>query len=353
MSVWSARRLGTSVAEIPLLYLDIVDRCNSRCRSCDIWKKRPDSPPELTTDEILALRPAMQRLKTQIVSIGGGEPTLRDDLEICIRAFRDDGLSVHMNSNGLAITAERARSLVDAGLSVVYLSVDHPEPEGYRMIRGVDGYERVVQAIKHFRTQPCPIPVGVNMVVSSLNQDAIDKQAEKCIEWGVTKAQFIPIHTHLQHREMSRDLLAPLLPKLEDLPTIKASLRRATARLREAGIETNSRYFIDHFDRAYEPVRSVPCMAGTLFVNVNPFGFVVPCYQQAQRLNVRDKPLDEIVRSEAYQELRRCVSRCSLACWDTGSAETSIRFCLRYLATHPLQVYEEARLHLNGRDSGA
>lgn len=350
LSVWSARRLGTRVAQIPLLYLDVIDRCNSRCRSCDVWRSSSDAEPELTTDEILALRPAARKLKTQIVSFGGGEPTLRDDLETCIRAFHEDGMSVHMNSNGLSISAERARSLVDAGLSVVYLSIDHPEPEGYRHIRGVDGYERAVRAIEHFRSLPQPIPVGVNMVVSSLNQDVIEQQADKCIAWGVTKAQFIPVHTHLRHRGMARELIEPLVPKREDLPAIKDALQSATAKLREAGIETNSPYFIRHFDRAYDPVRSVPCMAGTLFVSVNPFGYVVPCYQQEHRLNVRDMPLDEIVQGPEYRELCRCVSNCSLACWDTGSAETSIRFCLRYLATHPLQIYEEARLHLNGRD---
>ncbi len=170
--------------------------------------------------------------------------------------------------------------------------------------------------------------------------------AQRCIDWGVSKAQFIPIHTHLQHREMDRAELAPLIPKKEDLPAIKASIKRATYKLREHGIETNSNFFIDLFDRAYQPVRSVPCMAGTLFVMVNPFGYVVPCYQRAQRLNVREMPLDAIVRSPTYQKQCRSVANCELPCWDAGSAEPSIRFYLPYLLFHPIEIYRQARMHL-------
>lgn len=345
-SVWCARYLGAKVRRVPLVYLDCVDRCNSHCRSCDIWRIRQGSPPELTTEEILSLRPALRRLRTDVISIGGGEPTLRDDLETIIAAFREDGLAVHMNTNGLAITEARARSLAEAGLSVIYISCDHPDPAGYRRIRGIDGLKRVEATVKHFRSLPKPVPLGINTVVSRLNQDCLERLAARCIEWGVQKAQFIPIHTHLQHREMDPAALAPLLPKPQDMPAIKARLRRATVRLRESGIETNSSFFIDHFERAYEPVRSVPCLAGTLLVMINPFGYVVPCYQQDKRFSIREAPLDEIIQSRGFQEQRKCVAGCSIACWDAGTAETSIRFHLPYLLRHSLETYREARMHI-------
>jgi len=346
VQICSAKYLRTNVRVVPFVYLDVVDRCNSRCRTCDIWRIRRDSPPELSTAEILSLRPALRRLKTQIVSIGGGEPTLRDDLETCIAAFRDDGMSVHMNTNALSIDLARARSLAHAGLSVAYISCDHPDREGYKAIRGVDGLDRVVAAIEHFRSLPTPIPVGINVVVSGLNQDALEALVARCIEWGVQKVQFIPVHTYLRYREMVRPALEQLTPRREDLPAIKATLTRVTRRLQELGIETNSRFYIEHFETAYESVRSVPCLAGSLFVMVNPFGDVFPCYQQQKGLNIRQTPLDAIVRSAEFREQRRCVVGCSLACWDAGSAEPSIRFHLPYLLRHPIEVYREARMHL-------
>jgi len=346
VQICSTKYLRTKVRVVPFAYLDVVDRCNSRCRTCDIWRPRPDSPPELTTDEILSLRPALRRLKTQIVSIGGGEPTLRHDLETCIAAFRKDGMSVHINTNALAIDQARARSLAQAGLSVVYVSCDHPDRDGYKAIRGVDGLNRVVAAVEHFRSLPEPIPVGINVVVSRLNQDALEALADRCIKWGVQKLQFIPVHTYLRYREMVQAALEQLTPRREDLPDIKATIGRIASRLQALGIETNSRFYIDHFETAYEFVRPVPCLAGSLFVMINPFGDVFPCYQQQKGLNIRQMPLDAIVRSTEFRAQRRGVVGCNLACWDAGSAEPSIRFHLPYLLRHPIEVYREARMHL-------
>jgi MoaA/NifB/PqqE/SkfB family radical SAM enzyme len=347
VAVWRARYLRAKIRQMPFVYLDIVDRCNSQCLTCDIWKVRKGTPPELSTHEILSLRPALRQLRTRIVSIGGGEPTLRSDLEACIAGFREIGISVHMNSNGLLIDEKRARTLADAGLSVVYFSCDHPDPERYKAIRGVDGLDQLKTAIKHFQSLPRPVPVGLNMVVSRLNQDALEEMAQRAIEWEVQKLQFIPIHTHLQHRDMDPEVLRPMIPKAEDMPSIKARLLEITHRLRERGMETNSKFFIKHFDAAYKSVRSVPCFAGTLFVMVNPFGQVIPCYQHRTTCNIRNMSLDVILRSKEYQEGRRLVTRCGQACWDTGSAEPNIRFYLPYLMSHPFEIYRQARMHLD------
>ncbi len=346
VSVWSARRLGLTLRHVPFVYIDVTDRCNSRCRMCDIWKIRSGSPPELSTDEWLSIRPALRSLRTRVLSIGGGEPTLRDDIETLISGFHEMGLAVHMNTNAQLIDRARARSLIDAGLSIAAISCEHPDPEGYKKVRGVDGLAQVAEAIGHFRSGPKPIAISINVVVSRLNQDAIERMAEQAIAWGVQKLQFIPVHMHLQHQGMDPAILRPLIPAPEDMPQIKEALLRAVHHLRSHGIGTNSLPFIRRFDKAHDPGRWVPCYAGTLFVMVDSFGQVMPCYQYRTGLNIRQTPLDEIVRSQAFQEARKSVARCQVACWDTGSAEPSVRLHLPYLLLHPIEVYSQARMHL-------
>ncbi|MEN6503206.1 MAG: radical SAM protein [Planctomycetaceae bacterium] len=340
---WS-RLLRRGPGQVAIVHLAMTDRCNSRCAACDIWQPRWAAGAELTMREILGLIPALKRLKTRIVSLGGGEPTLRDDLEECIRALHEAGMAVHMNTNGLAVTAQRAASLVNAGLGLVRISCDHVTPEGYKAIRGVDGYDRAVEAMRFFRQGPRPLCVGVNVVVTRLNQDVIEAFADRAAAWGVQKLQFIPVHAHLQHRNMDAATFEPLTPLTADLPAIKDALRRATRRLRAAGIETNSRYHIEHFDAAYQPRRVVPCVSGRLSVIVSAFGEVQPCYQYPTGLNVRDMPLDRIVHSEGFRGACGCVSRCRLPCWDVGPAEPSIRLHLPHLLAHPLRTWRDARL---------
>ena len=343
LSVWRARFHGARCTQLPVVYLDITDRCNSACAGCNKWQVHKNMPPELTTDEILNLIPAMRRLKTRLISISGGEPTLRSDLETCFHSFRNEGIAVHMNTNGLGISRERAKSLVDAGLTVVYISWDHCDRDIYMAIRGIDGVERVIATVNHFKSLPKPIPIGINITVSRLNETALEEIAERCIGWGVQKIQFIPIHTHLQQRNMDKDIFKPLLPK--DINTIRETLQRVTRRLRKLKIATNSDYFINHFDYSYRPLRAVPCIAGFLYAIIDPFGEVIPCYEFPSGLNVREKQLDEIVNLEHFQTLRESVVNCSVPCLDACSAEPSIRFYMPYLLRHPLEIYRQARMH--------
>ncbi|MEW6201637.1 MAG: radical SAM protein, partial [bacterium] len=293
LSVWRARFRGARSTQLPVVYLDITDRCNSACAGCNKWQVQKNMPPELTTDEILNLIPAMRRLKTRLISIGGGEPTLRRDLETCFRSFRDEGIAIHMVTNGLGISQERAKSLVDAGLTVVYISWDHCDRDIYKAIRGIDGVEGAIATVNNFKSLPKPIPIGINITVSRLNETALEEIAEQCIGWGVQKIQFIPIHMHLQQKNMDEIIFKPLLP--DDINSIKATLRRIVNRLRKLKIETNSSFFIEHFDYAYRPVRAVPCISGFLYAIIDPFGEVTLCYQYPTGLNVRKLPFDEII----------------------------------------------------------
>ncbi|MCZ7584545.1 MAG: radical SAM protein [Deltaproteobacteria bacterium] len=168
-SVLFARHWRGAPVHLPIVYFDITHRCNSACRSCHFWKTGKRAAGELSTDEIVGMIPSLRRLRTRVVSIGGGEPTLRSDLETVIAALRDAGFAVHLNTHGLQIDEGRARSLADAGLSMVYISCDHADREGYRAIRGVDGLPKVVRAIRAFRSLPAPVPVGINVTVLKPN----------------------------------------------------------------------------------------------------------------------------------------------------------------------------------------
>ncbi|MCE5328454.1 MAG: radical SAM protein [Planctomycetaceae bacterium] len=344
-SAWMSRFLRRPIRQLPLVKLCITNRCNSRCLACDLWQNPGPCGDELTTAEIQDMLPAMRRLKVRMLSIGGGEPTLRDDLEDCIAWFSQAGISVHMVTNGLLIDEARARSLAQAGLAAVHLSCDHVDPAGYKGVRGVDGYDRAVRAMKLLRSLPRPIPVGVNVVLSRRNMDVIEAFVDRAVEWGVQKLQFIPIHTHLQHREMARSAFEGLIPTARDLEAIKQALERSTRRLWDLGIESNSSCYCGHYDWAYVEGRTIPCTAGVLYAQITSSGEVLPCYELPTGLSVRQMSLDRIVASPRYRALLREAARCRRACWDVGSAEPDIRFHLPYLLGHPFESYRQWRLY--------
>jgi len=60
--------------------LVLTDKCNFKCKTCDIWEKLPDKRRELSKEAVLSIlrSPDMQRIRH--VNITGGEPFLCEDL---------------------------------------------------------------------------------------------------------------------------------------------------------------------------------------------------------------------------------------------------------------------------------
>ena len=89
--------------------------------------------------------PVMQRLATQLLDLGavtitltGGEPLLRDDLERIVGLF-DDRCCLSLGTTGAGLTAERAARLRDAGLFAVGVSLDSIDEQVHDRLRGQEG----------------------------------------------------------------------------------------------------------------------------------------------------------------------------------------------------------------------
>ena len=120
-----SRYLRRSPRYLPVILLFVTERCNLHCRMCGVCY-RPNASSasdELTLSQYQALiQTASSRLGTTLVSIGGGEPLLRQDIFDIIRFAADAGMSVHICSNGLLINKERAVKLRDSGIAAVSIS---------------------------------------------------------------------------------------------------------------------------------------------------------------------------------------------------------------------------------------
>jgi MoaA/NifB/PqqE/SkfB family radical SAM enzyme len=325
------KKLKNKKRSLPFLFIDITDKCNSRCLACPVWRPRPVSARELTGAQIISLLPSLKALGTRLVSFGGGEPLLRDDLFDCIRAFSDEGISTHINTNALLLNRHNIKKLIDSGLSSINISCDHIDPEKYFELRGVNQLHQVFAALKNISSCKRKIPVAVNVVVSRKNINDVEKIAALLAGFKVRKIQFIPINFRLRHRPEASDIIR--------LFKIIRSLRRR-------GIESNSDFFINHFDCAYKPLRPVACTAGTLFAMIDPFGNVSPCYEIGTGLNIKDMTLQEIVKHPKFSSGLQKVVRCRRPCWDTGSAEPSIRVNFSYAFLHPLETMKQVFIHL-------
>ncbi len=99
---------------------EVTTRCNLRCRYCyNVWNEQDYPRDELDTDGALRL---IERIHAQtgcqLLTLTGGEPLLRPDLERLVRHARSLGMACNLITNGTLMTEASARTLVEAGIGL-------------------------------------------------------------------------------------------------------------------------------------------------------------------------------------------------------------------------------------------
>ena len=124
---------------IDYLRLSLTDQCNERCLYCSPQKGSGSLRREsvLTPDAILRIVQAATALGFRKFRLTGGEPLLRPDIvEIAQRLWDEPGVeALGMSTNGMRL-APLARSLKQAGMRSVNISLDALDAALYHRITG-------------------------------------------------------------------------------------------------------------------------------------------------------------------------------------------------------------------------
>lgn len=128
--------------DIRYLRISITDRCNQRCVYC----MPPEGTPLTRHEDILSFEEIADVVRRSVelgfnkVRLTGGEPLMRQDVITLVSMLASiDGIEDYgMTTNG-TLLCEYARSLKNAGLHRLNISLDAIDPDSYRQItRGGD-----------------------------------------------------------------------------------------------------------------------------------------------------------------------------------------------------------------------
>jgi GTP 3',8-cyclase len=169
------------------LRISVTDRCNFRCTYCmpkEVFGRDfPFIQREglLTFEEIARLARLLVDRGVEKIRLTGGEPLLRRDLEQLVSMLAAIGpIDIAMTTNGSLLTRDRARSLRDAGLKRISISLDAIDDAVFRRINDVDfGVARVLEAIDA-AAEAGLTPLKIDVVVRrGLNEEQIVPIAER------------------------------------------------------------------------------------------------------------------------------------------------------------------------------
>jgi cyclic pyranopterin phosphate synthase len=156
---------------IDYLRISVTDRCNERCLYCmpegyKGWARKAD---HLSGPEIIRVVEASCALGFRKFRLTGGEPLLREDIaEIAAGIWALPGVqALGVSTNGLRL-AKHAKSLKQAGVRSINVSLDALSPAVYRAVTGgkvgevLAGIEAALEAQFEVVKLNCVLMRGVN-----------------------------------------------------------------------------------------------------------------------------------------------------------------------------------------------
>jgi len=289
---------------VPLLIFYPTSRCNSRCLSCDWWRSTGED--DLTLGEIFGFCRSLSGLGTRVVVFSGGEPLLRPDLFAVADLFVARSLSLELLTSGVLL-ARRARE-VASRFTRVTLSLDATSAELYEKVRGIDALAAVESGIARLREAAPSLPITARATLHKENFRELPRLVQRARELGLSRISFLAADVSSTAFGRSQPPSGgALLLDPDEIAEFRSVVEAVIANESEAfrsGFIAESPDKLRRLPRYYaalrgeEPFPKVSCNAPWVSAVVEANGAVRPCFFHPPVGNVRQAPLDRILRED-------------------------------------------------------
>jgi MoaA/NifB/PqqE/SkfB family radical SAM enzyme len=310
-------------------------RCNSRCKTCNVWLLPND---DLVLEEWDRVFQSLGDAPYWF-TFSGGEPTWREDLpEMVESAYRhcQPGI-INIPTNGILDRVipgriERILQIARKSEVIVNLSLD-AVGEKHDEIRGVkNNWSRAMSTyrqLKELQTTHKNLTLGIHTVISSYN---IDSFAELCefVQRELKPDSYI---TEIAEERVELDTVGlGITPTVEAytvaIDTLLESLRDNKLTPVAEVTQAFRRRYYDLVKRTLREQRQIiPCMAGVASAQIAPNGDVWTCCVRAESMgNLREHDYDfgEVWRTGKAKELRRSIKAGECHCPLANAAYTNM-----------------------------
>lgn len=331
--LWKALVLSKDLLWVSLpkqsINFAVTYRCNSRCITCNIWKKYREHPEqlkqELTLDEIKKIFDDSQFFKNlKTINLTGGEPFLREDFAaLCgflIKKYPDAGIITNTNALSTSLVFNDLKEIVEKhqprNLSIS-ISLDGIG-ETHDAIRGMPGnYERVLVLINALQKELPTVHTGVSFTIVPENYKDILKVYALSQERG--------IHFDCQFGHISECYYA----NADDAGQFKwdrVALEKVEKSIQVIADDCEKRqgslsdkmavYFLLHMMCYHkQQKRELKCYSGVASCFIDPFGNIFPCTMLPHAWGNVKSGFDKVWSSDTAKKSRSFIRAKRCVCW--------------------------------------
>ena len=310
-------------------------RCNSRCKTCNVWLLPND---DMTLEEWDRTFESLGRAPYWF-TFSGGEPTLRKDLPDMVgSAYRHcrPGI-INIPTNGIQQkiipgSVERVLQVAPKSEVIINLSLDgvglnHDEVRGVR-----NNWDRAMvtyAALKELQKDYGHLTLGIHTVISNYNVDSFPELCEY-VQRELKPDSYI---TEIAEERVELDTVGlGITPTAEKYTVAIDALLERMREERLTGVaevaQAFRRRYYDLVKRTLREQRQViPCMAGVASAQIAPNGDVWTCCVRAESMgNLRDHGYDfgSVWRTGKAKQLRRSIKNRECYCPLANAAYTNM-----------------------------
>lgn len=351
------------------LTISVTYRCNSKCKTCNIWKKERDNEKrdnkkgdneqrdnekldELSIEEYDKIFKNIGK-QPYWFTISGGEPFLRSDLVSICKSIYDNCKPGIINIPTNGILYQKIPKMVKEILDIcsdtqiiINISLDEIG-EKHDEIRCVkDNYNKAIATYEELRKLKSPnLEVGINTVISKFNVNRIAEIYEHV--HALKPDSYI---TEIAEERVELDTIGrDITPNLEDYSRAIDFLCKQNNKMNSSGVSKITKYFrLQYYDIAKKTLKEkrqiIPCYAGFASAHIAPNGDIWQCCIKAKSIgNLRDNNYNfgDIWFCETAKKIRRSIKDNDCYCPLANASYTNIIHNFNILSKIGLKIVKE------------
>lgn len=186
-------RLHRPTSHLARVYIEPTTHCNLHCITCirNVWEESLGSMNDETYANIIA---SIQQLPEKpVIFFGGyGEPLIHPSIIAMVQKAKAIGARVELITNATLLDEKRAKALIEAGLDVLWISLDAIHPDNFEEVRQGSILPGIMDNLRRFaalRTpghRPKP-EIGISFVAMQRNLSELPELLHTCQRIGASR----------------------------------------------------------------------------------------------------------------------------------------------------------------------
>ncbi len=275
-------------------------KCNSKCEFCNFWKdKNLQNIKDARFNTAKKNLDDLKKIGIKFIDFTGGEPLLNKELTKILTYAKKLGIFVKLSTNGILYPEMAAE--INGLTSRIYLSLDTTSKDEYKKIRGIDGFDKVIESIKiakKYNQDICILYTVTNENIKNISDMVYFAKKNK-----------ITLYIHPCFSYFNNKQLNP-----ENINVIKKYFWHPFVRMSLPQLDF-------HKKRGNNPLKP-SCKAGSSTIDIGPDNYLnIPCTHRAIKKYKIENNLLSVYNSKTWNELFSNVGRykfcnhCTIDCY--------------------------------------